>query len=547
MRPLVPPRPPRGRAQNLERLAGTPWDLVVVGAGSSGVAVAREAALRGLSVALVEQDDIASGTSSRSSRLIHGGLRYLAQGELGLVREGLGERKRLLAAAPGLVRSVPFLYPVYRGDPDGLAKVDLGLWLYDLLSLGDRLGVHRRWSAAHVRREVPPLRAQGLRGGLLYRDAAAHDARLTLAVALSAAHAGALVVTRCRVVGVEPGPAPGVELEIEDRIGGQRATIGARATLLACGPWAGLLPPEVSIRTARGAHIAVPAGRLRIPTHLALRSPDDGRLAFAMPCGAYTVLGTTDVDDPTAPAEVRATPGDVAYLLRLARHAFPLARIEAADVTGSWAGLRPLLAEPGTRDPDLLSRRHRVLEPRPGVFVLLGGKLTTHRRMAEDAMASVLRSGREASSPSARGPLLAGSLARGAAALRRLGTNEADIAELSQLYGARLERLGARVGEAEPSSSPLEERILRAQLELAVAEEWACSLDDVLLRRLLPGPLNLRLTARLAPWAADVMTAELGWTRQERQRHLEEFLGEVAEEFRGAGLEEKPAPPPKHA
>jgi glycerol-3-phosphate dehydrogenase len=544
MRALLPPRPPRGRGRDLERLAGTPWDLVVVGGGASGASVALEAARGGLSVALVEQDDIASGTSSRSSRLIHGGLRYLAQGELALVREGLYERKRLLREAPGLVRPVSFLYPVYRGDPDGLAKVDLGLWIYDFLSLGDGLGFHRRWSARRVHRQLPALRGQGLRGALRYRDAATHDARLTLAVAIAAAEAGALVAPRCRAVRLARASDGGLELEIEDRIGGTQLTVGARKVLLACGPWPDFQSDRAPIRTARGSHVAFSAGRLRLPAFLALRSPDDGRLAFAMPIGAYIVLGTTDVDDSRPPSEVAPTGDDVAYLLRLARHAFPHARLEAADLTGAWAGLRPLLAEPGTPNPDLLSRRHRVLETEPGVFVLQGGKLTTHRRMAEDTLARI--EGRATQPRPPHRALLSGSLAEGAAVLRRLGTKPADVEELEGLYGARLDRLAERA-EAGSSTVDLEERILRAQIELAVDEEWACALDDLLLRRLAPGPLNLRAAMRLAPWAAELMAERLDWSEGERERQCEDFLAAVGEEMRGAGLEEKPAPNPLHA
>lgn len=539
MRPLLPPRPPPGRDGDLERLAGTGWDLVVVGGGSSGVAVAHEASLRGHSAALVEQDDLASGTSSRSSRLIHGGLRYLAQGELGLVREGLRERRRLLASAPGLVRTVPFLYPIYRGDPDGPFKVNLGLWLYDLLSLGDGLGFHHRWRARRVERRIPSLGASGLRGAFAYRDAATHDARLTLGVAIAARAAGAHLVSRCRVRSWRGVPS-GLELEIDDRIGGRTVTVGARAVVLACGPFSELLPAPAAVRTARGTHISLPAGRLPVGMHLALRSPDDGRLAFAMPAGAYTVLGTTDVDDSTPPRDVRATPGDVAYLLNLARHAFPLARIDASDVVGLWAGLRPLLVEEGAADPDALSRRHRVMEIEPSVFVLQGGKLTTHRSMAEDALDRV--EGRSPGKPRARAarPLLSGSLLEGASALGDEGISGHDVTELASLYGARLDTLARRIA-ATSRNAPLEERVLRAQIELAVDEEWALTLDDLLLRRLLPGPLNLRLTSLLASWAAEVLAGRLGWSAPETTLHLEEFLAGVAEEFRAAGLEEAPA------
>jgi glycerol-3-phosphate dehydrogenase len=285
-----------------------------------------------------------------------------------------------------------------------------------------------------VERRIPALGASGLRGAFLFRDAAPHDARLTVSVAIAARAAGAHLVSRCRVRGWR-ALDPGVELEIDDRLGARTVTVGARSLVLACGPFSELLPAPAAIRTARGTHISLPASRLPVGMHLALRSPDDGRLAFAMPAGAYTVLGTTDLDDPTPPRDVRATPGDVAYLLSLGRHAFPLARIEPSDVVGLWAGLRPLLVEEGASDPDALSRRHRVLEIGPSVFVLQGGKLTTHRRMAEDALDRVERRSPGSERPRSVAPLLSGSLARGAAALGGQGLSERDVLELAASTG----------------------------------------------------------------------------------------------------------------
>ncbi|HEX9671028.1 MAG TPA: FAD-dependent oxidoreductase, partial [Thermoanaerobaculia bacterium] len=395
--PLAPPRSTPAREAALATLAGRRWDLLVVGGGASGAAVARDAALRGLAVALVERHDLAFGTSGRSSRLIHGGLRYLALGDLALVREGLVERGRLLAAAPQLVRPVRFLYPVYAGDPDPLWRLGLGLHLYDWLAAGHSLGRHRRLSAAEAAALAPGLRRQGLRGAALYQDAACHDARLVVALARSAAAAGAAVVTRCSATAPprRRGAMREIELEVEDTIGGRRFDVRARAAVLCCGPWRELLDATpVRLRATRGSHLAFPRRRLPLPCHVALRSPDDGRLAFAMPAGEHTVVGTTEQDDATPPAAVRATPDDVAYLLRIVRHAFPEAELGAADVTGVFAGLRPLVARrsrDGRIHPSAVSRKHVVARAAPGTWVLAGGKLTSHRRMAEDCVDAVLR------------------------------------------------------------------------------------------------------------------------------------------------------------
>jgi len=537
MRPLLPPRPHPRRGRELQRLLAETWDLVIVGGGATGTAAARDAALRGLKVALLEQDDLAAGTSSRSSRLIHGGLRYLARFELGLVREGLFERRLLLEALPGIVRPVRFLYPIWRGDPDPPWKVALGLGLYDLLALRDGLANHRRLARQRVLDLVPGLRAEGLRSGFLYPDAAAHDARLTLALAIAAREAGALVLTRCGATELIVASGRAVGLRIEDRFSGEEAALGARAVLFCCGPWAELLPEGLRLRRARGSHISLPARRLAVPCHLALRAPGDGRLAFALPAGEYTVIGTTDDDDLTPPAEVRPTAADTDYLLGVAAHAFPAQRLGRQDVVGGWAGLRPLLADPEARDPDTLSRRHAVVPGPPGAWFVTGGKLTTHRRMAAEAIDRVVSHlGLRRPCPTRAGAILSGSPARGADSLRRLGLRPAIVEGLAELYGARLERLaeilsgGGAVDEA---------ACLRAQIRLAVDEEWALGLDDLFLRRLLPGPLDLRAGFAAAADGAALLGEQLGWTAEERSGHLAAFRAGLRSDLLAAGL----APP----
>ncbi|HEX5757948.1 MAG TPA: glycerol-3-phosphate dehydrogenase/oxidase, partial [Thermoanaerobaculia bacterium] len=474
------------------------WDLLVVGGGASGAAVARDAALRGLAVALVERHDLAFGASSRSSRLIHGGLRYLAHGDLALVREGLVERGRLLATAAGLVRPVRFLYPVYAGDPDPLWRVDLGLHLYDLLAAGHSLGRHRRLSADEAAAVAPGLRRDGLRGAAVYGDAACHDARLVVALARSASAAGAIVVTRCKA----ERPGSGGLVAIEDTVSARGLTVRARAVVLCCGPWSDLLAGgPVRLRTTRGAHLAFPRARLPLACHVALRSPDDGRLAFAMPAGEHTVVGTTDEDDGTPPDAVRATPDDVAYLLRVARHAFPDAALAPADVSGVWAGLRSLVARrsrDGRVHPSAVSRRHVVARAGPGLWVLAGGKLTSHRRMAEDCLDAVLRELRPRLER-APGPCV---------------THRVPLATEEQGGNAELETLVTRAAD----------------------EEWALALDDLLLRRLEPGPLDYAACLAAAPRAAALLGERLGWSEGERQAQVGAFAALVEGELAAAGL-----------
>lgn len=543
MHQLDPPLSTPARRRDFERLASRRWDLLVVGGGISGTAVARDAALRGLRVALVEQADFAFGTSSRSSRLVHGGLRYLAHLDFALVREGLVERRRLLDSAPGLVREVEFLYPVYRGDPDPVWKVNLGVSLYELLAFGYGLGGKRRLDAGGVRATVPQLRSEGLRGGVLYRDAATHDTRLTLAVGLAARREGALLVSRCRAAELIRDGERVIGAEIEDRIDGDRIRVEADAVVLCCGPWQNLYGRNpVKLFTARGTHLSLSRRRLPLASFIALRSPDDGRLAFAMPLGEHTVIGTTDQHDASAPGWVRPTREDTEYLLRLANHSFPGADLETADVTGAWAGLRPLVSsEPGAA-ADEISREHQIIPGPPGLWILAGGKLTTHRAMAEDILDRVVPTlslgGREARRcRTHRLPLLTGSLDEGIAELGAAGVPEAKVRSLAAVYGSRLEALARRL-EQHPCTP---ESLFDAQVDLAVDEEWALSLDDLLLRRIGAGALDLRLCWRAAPRAAVRMAEHLGWSRHQTTSQVDDFRAGVVTELAAAGIELDPA------
>jgi glycerol-3-phosphate dehydrogenase len=544
MKTLLPVRSTPERDLSFDELKSTTWDLLVVGGGITGTAVARDAALRGLKTALIEQGDISSGTSSRSSRLIHGGLRYLANLDFALVREGLVERRLLLDAAPGLVNPVRFLYPVYRGDPDPVWKVNLGVFLYEALALGYGLGGRKRFGRKRMARAIPSLRRDGLQGGVLYHDAATHDTRLTLAVALSADEAGALLLSRCRAQRLEEQEKGVVGAQVKNLLSGEEAPIEARATVLCCGPWQTLhATTPVRLQTARGSHISIRCRRVPLDCFVALRSPRDGRLAFAMPVEKYVVLGTTDEYDPRSPGEVRPTPEDTDYLLELVNHAFPAADVELGDVTGAWAGLRPLLADESGSEVDELSRRHLVAAGPPGLWILTGGKLTTHRRMAEDCLDTIAPFLVE--SGVAVGPcatknrrLLDGSLDAGRHQLSELGLEPQEIEALAALYGDRLDRLSDLI--ARRPQPPTEAEAIAAQIDLAIEEEWALCLDDLLLRRIGPGPLDLRFCWRVAPRAARQMGARLGWSESEIEREIVELRRGIERDLSAAG-----APPPQ--
>ncbi len=387
------------RAQRLAALADRHFDLLVVGGGITGTGIARDAARRGLAVALVEKEDFAAGTSSRSSRLIHGGVRYLEHGYLHLVFEASRERRRLLTLAPNLVRPLRFTWPVYRGARVKRWQLAAALTLYDALALFRNVGRHRRLRADEVLAAEPALATDGLLGGAAYWDAATDDARLTLANALDAAHASATVVNHAEVAGLTHS-SPGGAIDgvlVRDLLSGATLRVQARAVFNATGPWtdeiARLEDPHAgpAVRGTKGVHIAVPAVRVANRQAVTMLSPDDGRVMFSLPAGAQTIIGTTDTGTSRHPHEVRASRADVRYLLSAANRFFPAARLTEDDVIAAWAGIRPLVARTNRGDPGSASREHAITRTKRGVLTVTGGKLTTYRAMAEQCVDAAVR------------------------------------------------------------------------------------------------------------------------------------------------------------
>jgi glycerol-3-phosphate dehydrogenase len=392
------------RGDRFTSLGGRRFDLLVIGGGITGCGIARDAALRGLSVALVEKSDFASGTSSRSSRLIHGGVRYLEHGHLHLVFESSAERRRLLRLAPHLVRPLQFTWPVYEGARIPRWKLGAGLTLYDALSLFRNVGRHRRMSARDVLDHEPALRADGLVGGARYYDAATNDARLTLANAMSAAQSGAVIMNHVAVTSLlfERGRVAGAVVRdtLEDWTIEVRATVVVNAT----GPWSDRIqrldagpcpidattPPPMGVRGSKGAHIAVPRARIGNSYALTLIAPTDGRVMFVLPADTNAIIGTTDTYTSSAPDTVRASREDVRYLIESANSFFPAAQLTTDDVVSAWAGIRPLVPSSGDT-PEGASREHAVSTDERGLISITGGKLTTYRVMARDVMEVVLQ------------------------------------------------------------------------------------------------------------------------------------------------------------
>jgi glycerol-3-phosphate dehydrogenase len=543
------------REEMWARLGGE-VDVMIVGGGINGAGIARDAARRGLSVVVIEKDDLASGTSSRSSKLIHGGLRYLESYEFSLVFEAVSERRILLDLAPHLVNPLGFLFPVYKGSRKNLRIIRAGMWLYDGLSLFRSPKIHKSLSPSEVAELEPAVKIEGLRGAPLYYDCATDDARLTLEVAIDATHAGATVVTHAKVESFLEENGRVVGAKVRSARGGQEKTVRAKVVVNATGPWTdatramsrGDAPPL--LRVTKGVHVVVDRAKLPIENAVVCFHPVDDRVLFAIPWGDRSYIGTTDTDFDGDLDDLYATADDVRYLLEAARVYFPEHPLEAADVIATWTGLRPLIAPEGSTEgvaESKVSREHQILIGEDGLITVAGGKLTTFRRMSAEVVDTVLRllrlsdsAPREiAESRSDRVPLpgalgwpedddeskvIARVLETGAPAI-----DETIAAHLTSVYGMVAVQV-AGLCAADPSlATPLVEgrpEIL-AQVDWAVHRELAASVSDVMIRRtqLFFRDFDQGLSAVAA--VADRMAEILRWTDEERAASIAEYRAEV--------------------
>lgn len=537
------PGPP-WRTSALARLADEVFDVLVVGAGATGAALARDGALRGLHVALCDRGDFASQTSSQSSKLIHGGLRYLQYGDLRLVLEGLSERHRLMSTAPHLCRATEFLFPAYAGERPSLRTLAAGVALYDALAFWRPPARSRRVSPGELYELAPQLRTAGLDGALLYVDCQTDDARLVLENVLDAEAAGAAVASYVEVhPPAEPRRSHLRRVRATDRETGTAFTIKARAVVNATGPFSDAFRggPR-ALRPTLGVHIVLPADRL--PTGgraIVIRSPRDNRLMFTLPSGSRTVVGTTDTDwrpegdpdrEPRAGDAIRARASDVAYLLEAANHAFPPARLDRGDVLSTFAGLRPLIATDDA-SPSATSREHDIWVDARGTLHITGGKLTTMRRMAEEAvdrLAELLRD-RGLDRPIGACVTRTRPLPGGGEA-SSLGDHELadDVAErLRSAYGKRAAQVLALAAADERLASRLVSGLpyLRAEVLFAARHDHACEVEDVLRRRV---PLFRDAPDQGLSVATDVaalLGSELGWSPARRDASVAAYRASV--------------------
>ena len=538
------------REAELQSLRSTQFDVLVVGGGVTGLGVALDAASRGLKVALVERDDFASGTSSKSSKLIHGGVRYLQQGEVALVYEALHERHRLKRNAPHLVQTLPFMIPILKRDGVVSRKIaralGTALWMYDLTG-GWRIGkFHRRLKADKAFTHLPTMDRQRLGSAYLYFDAMADDARVCLALARTAQNYGAVVLNYTRVEKIlhnENGQASGAVVKPYDT---EAFAIDARVVVNAAGVWsdevmtsdAGKNPD--SIRPAKGVHLTVPWKMVRNDLAIVIPVPGDRRSLFLVPwipnydgTYQYTYVGTTDTDYQGSIDDPQCTSVDINYVLK-ALNAAVMTNISADDVTAVWSGLRPLVKSVNgekisSRTADL-SRRHKVSKSKSGVITIAGGKLTTYRKMAQDTIDEALTQLQKSAKCKTKNLKLIG------ATTSTPKTNAKSAMHLAARFGTEASLINEMIAENPILGEQLIAGLpyLKAEAVFAVKYEMARTLDDILSRRTRARIINRRASVASARAVAELIAPLLNWGEQEINNQVLAYCDSCADEDRAA-------------
>ncbi len=540
---------PAERRANLEKLAAETFDLLVIGGGVTGAAVAWDAALRGFRVALVEKDDYASGTSSRSSKLIHGGLRYLEHFDFRLVFEALRERQTLIKTAPHLIEPEVFLFPIYKGNRTGPLLLRLGLAVYDVLAGFRSIGRRKRLKVSDAAEIEPLLDRSGLRALASYYDGKTNDARHTISIIRSAVATGATAVNYTRVTalsGADSGRITGARAR--DELSGSELEIRAHTTANCTGVWTGAILGMVEeglsgfLRPSKGSHLVFERERLPVRNSIIFESSVDGRVMFVIPWGWFTLVGTTEVPFDGSPDEVYASPDEVTYLLESVNRLMPAADLGGADISATYAGLRPLVAEEG-KGAGATSREHTILDVPDNLFTIVGGKYTTHRLMAEELVDKVVPRLRHQFGVGARNacvtrdtPVVGAPRHKRVSALvaeagdraRALGLPDESGLHLARRYGTEY-RAVLRLIEDDPELGALLAPPLpysRAEALYAVEMEMTQTLTDFMTLRthlIYAGGSENPAVARRA---AEAMAGPLGWDSPRVEREIELYTGE---------------------
>lgn len=546
------------RKQNLRQLAAKPPQLLVIGGGVTGTGVAWDAALRGLSVGLLEKADFGSGTSGRSARLVHGGLRYLAQFQIGMVYESSRERRTLLRIAPHLVRPMPFLYPLYKGGKDRRIVIRAGMWMYDALALFRGIHIHRMLNKQETLRAEPCVAGERLLGAAEFYDAQVDDARLALATAQAAGRAGAWVANYVRVTGFLRGDSGQITgVTARDELSGETLDISAGVVVNGTGVWAEELmaadepQPANRLHPTKGIHIVVDRGCFGNTHAIVFTSPRDERMLFLVPWGNLAYIGTTETEYDGELDRPYATAEDVAYVLEASNQAFPSAHLTEESIISTWAGVRPLIAseegsDEGTGEKDAYdrSREHEIYESDSGLISIAGGKLTTYRHMAEQIVDTVVARLAARSGSGGFQECVTDETCLDPASpheLRRWVKLRGANSPLPGVERSLARHLVARYGSLSGSlvrrmayDLQLMERIVPglpyvwAEVDHALASEMVLTLSDLLVRRmpLIYTAPDQGLT--VAPPLAEYLATPLGWDEQETARQLAAYREEVA-------------------
>ncbi len=473
------------RFNAIEALAAQPLDLLVVGGGIVGSGIARDAAMRGLLVGLIEQHDFAFGTSSRSSRLLHGGLRYLAQGRIGLVHEASVEKKIVHQIAPHLAAPLAFVFPTYSDNHDWkLWQLKIGVKIYDLLCGGRNLGNSAWLNKNKTLQHVPGLTGENLNGAVRYYDGFTNDARLVFDTLRSAEKNGATLLNYVKFENAK-FVSENWEAELSDKLTSQKYKVRARAVVNATGPWADGLPhSDVKLRLTKGIHLVIERKQLPVPDAIVMT--EGTRILFVIPWGERTIVGTTDTDYDGPLDDVRADADDISYVLKITNQFFPDAKLSEQNVISTWAGLRPLIANANGKPSDI-SRSHQIKTPEPFWWDVAGGKLTTYRLMAEQTVDQIVKKlgGKFSACRTAKEPLLAKTETKGISGI-------------------------------------VPPEFCRSAVEHFCSNEWAQNLDDVMIRR-TSWHYYFADAAERAEKVAEWMAEILGWSKSVKSDQLQNY------------------------
>ncbi len=546
----------RTRERALERFQKEEFDLLIVGGGITGAATARDAVSRGLRVALIERKDYAFGTSSRSSKLIHGGLRYLQKFELKLVFEALAERSFFLKVMPHRVKSLSFYYPIYR---EGLVRPTLlsfGLWLYDILALFRSPEFHSRYSSKKLLAEIPFLKEEGLLTGFKFYDATMMDDVLAVETIRAAHEKGA--ATANYIEAVEPlwNGDRIVGFKAKDQVAGKNYEIRASQTVVCAGPWTDKVGVKLSnnwkqwLNPSKGVHLVFDHKRIPVPGTVVMSHPKDGRISFVVPRTDFgtgvVIVGTTDSPTPDDPDRAEVVADDVHYLMNLLNLSFPKLRLTAQDIVSAYVGVRPLVDDQSGEKVGVslqkVSREHQIEEGPGGTVIVAGGKYTTHRKMAEEVVDFALKTWKKEFKKTGKYPLpqnigtshtklpLSANLTQEETekAVQSAQENKIQLPqELLERYGADALRICQMQSKDQTRPDPAAFPMLQSQLRYAIQKEMVIHLEDFYLRRV---PLFLSRSDGGLPWAealARVWAAERGLDEKEAASELERLKAEL--------------------